>query len=496
MKSLRVPRHLTACALLLALLAAACDNGATPAATPVPAAATATTPATVLVPTVAPETPVPAGAVPAAGPAGVPSATPGPTDPIAPAWARDAVLYQIFVRAFTPEGTLAAAQARLSDLNDLGVNLIYLMPIHPIGLKNRKGSLGSPYSVQDYSTIDPALGTEADLKAFVTAAHQLGMHVIMDFVANHTAWDNVLTVQHPDWYAHGAGGVFVPPKADWSDVIQLDFTKPALRQYLIDVTTHYVIADGVDGFRCDYSSGVPLDFWQQWRAALKQANPNVFLLSENSDPPLGTVFDATYDPLTYSAMTGALMSHRPQWLINDPLIVWKQNGPYRLETRFLENHDHDRIAQAFSNSPPAALQTASVYLLTTDGIPFIEAGEEVGITHTLSLFEPDKIQWAAGNTALRDVFKQVLGLRHVNPALSHGDIADGKSSVPGVVAYVRRTPEQQVLVLLCFAIATQHVAVDPAIAGRTGKDLVSGESVDLSKGLDMAPWSWRIIELH
>ena len=195
------------------------------------------------------------------------------------------MLYQIFVRAFTPEGTLAAATTRLSDLKGYGINLIYLMPIHPTGKVNRKGSLGSPYSIADYYAIDPALGTEADLKKFVDTAHGLGMHVIMDLVANHTAWDNVLTTQHPDWYVHTPDGKFRPLTPTGPDVIQLDHTQPGLLQYMTDMTSYYVQADGVDGFRADYSTGVPLAFWRQLRDALKKVKPDIFLLSENDDEP-------------------------------------------------------------------------------------------------------------------------------------------------------------------------------------------------------------------
>ncbi len=459
--------------LLLALsLLAACDMGAaTPTATVAPA-------------------PAPTSTLQAAIPPSAPMGAKG-----APAWARDSVLYQIFVRTFTPEGTLNAAKGKLRDLKDLGVNLIYLMPIHPIGKVNRKGTLGSPYSVQDYYKIDPALGAEADLKAFVDEAHSLGMHVSMDLVANHTAWDNVLTTQHPDWYKHGSDGKFVLPNPDWTDVIQLDHSQPGLLQYMIDMTTNYIQADGVDGFRCDYSASVPIPFWTALRQAIKKVKPDAFLLSENDDRPLAAVFDATYDQQTYKALLDAFLQHKPKLLLNVPLTEDKQLGPNHLETRFFENHDQRRAAYVFQMAPPEALQAASTYLLTTDDIPFIESGEEVGMTQTLSLFEPDKINWAAGNPALREVFKKDLALRNANPALRHGKIADAASSVKSVTAFARYSDEQQVLVLISFDTEKQHVNIEPGIAKRQGKDLQDGSAVDLSGGVDMPPWSWRMIEL-
>jgi glycosidase len=466
----------------LLLVLSACDTGgspATPTVTTAPAKATAF--------------PV-ASATATSGTTAATTATPGQAA-VAPMWARDAVLYQVFVRAFTPDGTLAAAKQRLGDLKDLGVNLIYLMPIHPIGKVSRKGSLGSPYSIQDYQAIDPALGTEADLKAFVDAAHGLGMHVIMDLVANHTAWDSVLATGHPDWYAHTSDGKFRPPMPDWADVIQLDHSNPALLQYMIDMTSHYVTVDGVDGFRCDYSVGVPIPFWVAWRTAIKKVRPDVFLLSENDDQSLTAAFDATYDQHTYQDIVTAYLRHKPHLLIVDPLSDRQQFGANRLRVRFLENHDHDRVALAYQAASPQALQAASTYLLTTDDIPFIENGEELGITHTLSLFEPDKVNWQIGSQDLRAVFKKDLQIRNGNPALRDGDIADGNSSDPGVLAFVRSSPDQQVLVLISFAADKTHVTIDPQLSKHAGKDLASGAAVDLSAGVDMPAWSWRFIEL-
>lgn len=504
-----MPRQLNSLlALVLVVLLAACDTTAAtptapppaPSATAVPVAETPTSSgssATATAPPIATASPDIQG-LPTPPITATVAITAGATLPPAPAWARDSVLYQIFVRNFTPEGTLKAAQARLHDLKDLGVNLLYLMPIHPIGQVNRKGSLGSPYSISDYMAIDPAYGTEADLKAFVDEAHGLGMHVIMDLVANHTAWDNVLTTQHPDWYKHDANGKFVPPQPEWTDVIQLDHSQPGVLQYFVDMTTHYMQADGIDGWRCDYSTGPPIAFWQGWRAALKQVNPDVFLLSENDErlaPDIWTAFDATYDQTTYRDITAAFLSHRPHRLIVSPLADQRDHGDARLRTRFFENHDQPRIAQPFSKAPPEALRAASTYLLTTNGIPFIENGQEVAITHTMSLFEPDPIAWDTGDPALRAHFKKILAIRNSSPALRHGDIAEGNSSVSGVVAFVRRSAEQQVLVLVSLAQDAQHVTVDPALAARPGTDLETGATVTLSAGLDMPAYSWRIIEL-
>ncbi len=262
------------------------------------------------------------------------------------------------------------------------------------------------------------------------------------------------------------------------------------------MTTHYLQADGVDGFRCDYSTGIPQEFWQGMRAALKKVNPELFLLSENDDARLTSLFDATYDQHLYQDLVPAVLGNNPHRLMVDASTNYANNGPYLLQTRFYENHDHDRAAAPFRNLPPDALKAASTYLLTTDGIPFIENGQEVGITHTISLFEPDPIQWQIGDKALRDHFRHMLNIRNASPALQHGDIVDVGTLTPGVAAFVRRTAEQQVLVVISFAKADVHATLPPSLARHRGSDMSSGSPLDLSAGVDMTPWSWRIIELR
>ena len=188
-----------------------------------------------------------------------------------PQWTRDAAIYQLNVRQFSAAGTFAAAEAELPRIAALGARIIWLMPIHEIGQKNRKGSLGSPYSVRDYYSVNPEFGTEADFASFVDRAHELGLFVILDWVANHTAWDNDLVTTHPDWYERDWNGEFMPtPWWDWSDIIDLDYDVPELRQYMRDAMAYWVREFGVDGFRCDVAGYVPLDFWVRVGGDLSQ----------------------------------------------------------------------------------------------------------------------------------------------------------------------------------------------------------------------------------
>jgi len=206
-----------------------------------------------------------------------------------PEWSKQAAIYQINTRQFSEAGTFAEVEQALPRIKALGTDIIWLMPVHPIGQVNRKGSLGSPYSVQDYYGVNPEFGTLDDLKSLINAAHAQGMYVILDWVANHTAWDNPLHEAHPEWYERNYRGEFTPtPWWDWSDIIDLDYSNPELRHYMTEAMVYWVREVGVDGFRADVAGFVPVDFWEQVRRELDAVKP-VFMLAEReiyTGPPL------------------------------------------------------------------------------------------------------------------------------------------------------------------------------------------------------------------
>ncbi|RZA10880.1 MAG: alpha-amlyase, partial [Proteobacteria bacterium] len=212
-----------------------------------------------------------------------------------PEWTKNASIYQLNTRQFTPEGTLRAAEQQLARIKALGTDIVWLMPIHPIGKTKRKGTLGSPYAVQDFFAVNPELGTMADMKSFVATAHKLGMHVILDWVGNHTAWDNVIRTEHPAWYLQDAkGSLRTTSWFDWDDIIELDYSSPDLRAYMTRAMRYWVEEAGVDGYRCDAAGFVPLDFWNKAAAELRAIKP-VFMLAEwESRDMYAHAFDATY----------------------------------------------------------------------------------------------------------------------------------------------------------------------------------------------------------
>src|SRR5260370_19222084 len=227
-----------------------------------------------------------------------------------PEWLRDGVIYEIFPRNFSAEGTFNGITARLDALKDLGVNIVWLMPIHPIGEKMRKGTIGSPYAVRDYEAINSDYGTAADLKRLVEESHKRDLKVIIDLVANHTAWDNVL-MKHPEFYKQDKAGKIIPPVAEWTDVAGLNYENPALRQYMIGMLKRWIDPStfDLDGFRCDVASMLPTSFWEEARTELVKVQPDIMMLAEASKPDLLLkAFDADYSSPLHGALTKLLLT--------------------------------------------------------------------------------------------------------------------------------------------------------------------------------------------
>jgi cyclomaltodextrinase / maltogenic alpha-amylase / neopullulanase len=343
-----------------------------------------------------------------------------------PDWLRDAVVYEVFPRAFSQEGNFNGVTKQLDRLKELGVTVLWLMPIHPTGKLKSKGSLGSPYAVRDYDGINPEYGTGEDLKRLVAGAHQRGMKVFIDIVANHTAWDSNLIEKHADWYTHDASGRIVPPNPDWVDVADLDFSKPALREYMTGMMVRWLREYGIDGFRCDYASGVPTDFWESARPAFDKVRPGLAFLAESDDPALlRSAFDIDYAWDFYHAMSDALAGKEPASFVRE---VWQRaeakypRGALRL--RFSDNHDQLRAtAQA---GLPAAL-AASAVMFTLDGVPLLYNGMEVGDTTESAapaLFERMPISWEMQERRpqVLPYYRALTALRRAHPALTRGAV--------------------------------------------------------------------------
>jgi len=364
-------------------------------------------------------------------------------------WVRDGVVYEIYPRAFSPQGNFNGITARLDDLKDLGVNILWLMPIHPIGQEKKKGTIGSPYAVRDYYGINPDYGTKEDFKKLITEAHRRGMKVIIDIVANHTSWDSVM-MKWPEFYEHDASGRITYPH-DWSDVAELNYGNPQLRRYMTDMLKYWIREFDLDGFRCDVAEEVPTDFWENARAELDQIKPDIVMLAEGHKAELLLkAFDFDYSWPLHSALTnvaqgrGRASDLRSEW--DKEFRGWPRGS---LHMRFSDNHDERRALARFGE--PGAL-AASALMFTLDGVPLLYNGMEVGDTTESgapALFEKLPIFWpiAERRPEFPRFYKQIMALRRSSGALRRGALEWlTNSDESRVLSYMRRTADEEVLV--------------------------------------------------
>ncbi len=418
----------------------------------------------------------------------------------APEWLRDGVVYEIFPRAFSPAGTFKGIIPQLDRLKSLGVNVIWLMPIHPTGKDKQKGTLGSPYAVRDYDAVNPEFGTPAEFKQLIAAAHDRGMKVFIDIVANHTAWDSSLLRKHPDWYTHDASGKIVPPNPDWVDVADLDYSKPALRRYMSEMMVRWLRDYKVDGFRCDYASGVPTDFWEALRPELDRVRPDLAFLAESDDPVLlENAFDIDYAWDFYHAMSESLGGRKPASFVRE---VWEKaaakypRGALRL--RFSDNHDQLRTTgQA---GLPAAL-AASAVMFTLDGVPLLYNGMEVGDTVESAepaLFERAPIQWEMTERRPRvePFYRALSALRRAHPAFTRGTVRWlGNADETRILSFERAKAGESLVVVanLSGSAWAGEVRVDGTYVDITPEAARIGEAAAASlPRVSLTPWEVRV----
>jgi len=368
-------------------------------------------------------------------------------------WVKDAAIYSVYLRSFSPEGNFAGLEKGLPALKDLGATVLWLLPIHPVGLKNRKGTLGSPYAVQDFYGINPEFGTMQDFKRLLAAVKRNGMRLIIDLVANHTSWDSKLIEEHPDWFTRDAQGGIVSPNADWTDVADLDYAKPALRRYMIDMMRWWVKDIGIDGFRCDVAEMVPTDFWEEARAQLNRIKP-VMMLAEGSIPEHhAKAFDLSYSWNIYDALDPLLQGKRPVSLIDGILKNERLQFPTgSLRLRFTTNHDKNAFdAPAVSKFGYEGLRVATVLVNTLPGVPMIYTGEEVANDRALSLFEKVSVDGKRPRD-MGALWKSLFTLRREHKSMSRGDmlrVASGPEQ--DVFAFARVAGSDKMLVVLNFS---------------------------------------------
>lgn len=334
------------------------------------------------------------------------------TMPPAPEWVQNAHIYELFVRVYSPQGNFQAVTDDLGRLQNLGVDVLWLMPIHPIGELNAKGSYGSPYAVRDYYGIHPEMGTLADFKALVDSVHARGMHIILDFVLNHTAWDNALITEHPDWYTRNdTGAIVAPPGTDWWDTADLNYDNSDLRAYLVEMLTWWIQETDIDGFRFDVAELVPNDFWAAAKAACKAIKPDVFFLAEGNKPALHlNGHDMTYSWNIWETVTQVARGELPVSALQESYEGEALQYPVNaLRMRFTENHDKPRSRQNIGDR--ALNRTAWAFTALMKGNPLIYAGQEQGEQRRPDILEDQPIDWEVGDHFLERRMAEILKLR-------------------------------------------------------------------------------------
>ena len=420
-----------------------------------------------------------------------------------PEWSKNATIYEVNVRQYTPEGTFNAFSEHLPRLKEIGVDILWFMPIHPIGKINRKeteSSMGSYYSVQDYKSVSSDYGTKEDFKRMVEQAHGLGMKVILDWVPNHTAWDNPWT-ENKDWYVLNEEDDFIPPLGtDWTDVIQLDYTNEEMRDAMIDAMKYWVTEFGVDGYRCDVAGKVPTDFWVRAHAELDEVK-DVFMLAEDEEPELLIeAFDMNYAweyaHIIREIAKGAMTFDRLDSLLAEDAKKFPDNS-YRMY--FTSNHDENSWNGTDVEMYGDNFQNFAVLSATIDGMPLVYSGQEAVLDKQLLFFEKDEIEWK--DYALVDFYTDLLALNKRNEALwngAHGANPMRISSPEGTYAYQRNKDDFGVYVGLNNTQMTQEISF-PLEAGTIYK-VYGMETVDYeATGNDVMSVpanSWVIVSTH
>ena len=374
----------------------------------------------------------------------------------APPWLQDGVIYELFPRDFSVEGDFNGVAARLDELKDLGVNILWLMPIHPIGQKLKKGTVGSPYAVRDYYAINPDYGTEDDLKKLVAEAHKRDLKVILDIVANHTAWDNVM-MAHPEFYKQDSSGKIIPPVPEWTDVAGLNYETPKLCEQMIDMLKHWINPQtfDLDGFRCDVASMVPTPFWERARTELAKVKPDIMMLAEASKPELLLkAFDVDYAWPLHGTLNEVLLNGAPASEFQRSWEESRRQFPRgSLHMRISDNHDEARAVARFGAKGALA---ASALMFTLDGVPLLYNGMEVGDATESgdpALFEKLPIFWhPKGRPALRDIYRDLVRLRRENPAFRSERLVWLRNSEPAnLVTFMRLDDTNEFVVVINFS---------------------------------------------
>ncbi len=414
-----------------------------------------------------------------------------------PDWAQNATIYEINVRQFSKDGTFAQVSKQLPRLKAMGVDIIWLMPIHPIGVKNRKGSLGSYYAVQDYKGVNREFGNMDDFKSLVNKAHELGMYVIIDWVANHSSPDNIWIEEgHLDWYTLDSTGNVQPTiGTDWWDVADLNYDNPAMRSEMIKSMKYWLTDANIDGFRCDVAGWVPLDFWVEARNELQSVKP-IFMLAEAEEIPLHEAFEMTYGWEFHHIMNDVAKGKKDATAVRTFMETNKYPGS-AFRMNFTSNHDENSWNGTEMERMGDARFAMAVLASTIDGMPLVYNGQETSLDRRLKFFDKDSIEWKKMD--LVPFYTKLLHLHQTNEALW---VRDGSNRAQFIstsnpkeqLVYVRESNGHQVITVLNLSNKKAEFNYNSKSISGEYTDLFTGKKKALnnSNTVSLGPWGYQV----
>ncbi|HDL18200.1 MAG TPA: DUF3459 domain-containing protein [Bacteroidetes bacterium] len=388
-----------------------------------------------------------------------------------PDWVRDAILYEIYVRNFSGSGDFAGVIERLPELKELGVNTLWLMPVHPIGVKERKGKLGSPYAIKDYFGLNPEYGSEDDFRRLVTESHKSGMRIILDLVINHSANDHIMINEKIHWWQRDRQGYPVRRVSFWSDVVDFNYQSCDLWNYLVDMMKYWVEKFDIDGFRCDVAGMVPPEFWQYAIPQVKNVKPDLFFLAEWEDPELHlNAFHATYNWTFYFKILDVAQGKcSADEMLNAFLFKYHTFPQNSVRLNFIENHDEKRAMKLFGKQKQR-LFSSLIFMLP--GLPLIYNGQEAGYSSFLSLFNRRPMRWRNVDREVYRHYRDLIALRKRIPALRAGTVAKIDLQVPEqVIGFFRKQGNNFALCL--FNFSDQSATINTEIPDKFGWAVLS-----------------------
>jgi glycosidase len=407
----------------------------------------------------------------------------------------NAVIYEANIRQYSPQGSFEAFTKDLPKLKELGVDIIWLMPIYPISTTKSKGTLGSYYAISDYQKVNPEFGDLNDVKALIDTAHELDMYVVLDWVPNHTGWDHIWLKEHPEWYTKDENGNPTHPVGtDWTDTADLNYDQQDMRAQMLEDMKYWISEVDIDGFRCDMAGMVPTDFWEHSIAELRAMKP-IFMLAEAWEPHLIQAgFDMVYGWETHHLSNDIAKGHKS---LNDFRTrmeqVKDQYAKDAILMNFTSNHDENSWNGSVNERLGEAVETAAALMYTIAGMPLIYSGQEYDLDRRLLFFEKDSIDRTKGH--MFDVYKKLGKLKKATSALDTGVNPSSYTNIDNtandrVLSFLREKEGDQLIYLANFSAEAVSVQIHQS---GTYTDFYSRAQVNLEESIDLAPYAYQIL---